>query len=78
MRDVRAGGGMMTDRGVFLEHRAEYLFVYRRLQILNQHPEAHFREIRRLEKVQADIIRDTPNVTDGLRPDDFVPTRLEV
>jgi len=63
---------------IFLQNRSEYVFIERRLGISTQHPERNSSEITRLEKARDAVLRDTPNVTDGLRPDDFVPTRLEV
>jgi hypothetical protein len=63
---------------IFLWRRAGYLYCARRLGILKQHEGANLVEIEWLEKIQAEILRDFPQVTDGLRPEDLCPTRLEI
>lgn len=62
----------------FLQRRAVWLYCEKRCGILVQNIERHMPEFERLRKVQAEIIREIPNISTGLTEFDLCPTRLEI
>jgi hypothetical protein len=66
------------DRGTFLRMRADFIFILRRLAVLNQHQEKHRQEIPKLEIEHNEILLRSPIICDGVRVGDVAPTRLEI
>jgi hypothetical protein len=65
-------------REIFLRCRAEFVYVVRRLGVLNQNPDRHHLGISDLEKIKAEILRAYPDIAADLLPSDLCPTRLEI
>jgi hypothetical protein len=62
----------------FLQHRAVYIFIRKRLSIIEQHPERYVGEIESLRGTLAEILRDCPNISAGLHAEQLMGTYLEI
>jgi hypothetical protein len=67
----------MNSHDILLEERAKFIFIEKRLKVLNGNRVANFREIQRLCRQEAALQERYPDIADGLQESDFEPTWLE-
>jgi hypothetical protein len=56
----------------------EWLYCAKRLGIITQHPERHGAEIKCLERAQSDILKEFPDISLGITPEQMVGTINEI
>ena len=68
----------VIDRGIWLQSRSQYIYACRRLGILHQMRNPEVAEIARLEKLREVVLREIPNIAEGLTEFDLCPTKNEI
>jgi hypothetical protein len=75
---VKASPPAISNHETFLQAQAVYIFVSKRLFILEQHEERNRDEIQRLRKIRGDVLKENPSCSDGLTEEDLVGTIHEL